>query len=220
MVDPGPAPTLTVHPLIVGPLQANCFIAADPESGQAVVIDPGGQPDDIARALQQMGAGLAYIINTHGHADHVAASKVLRDRLQAPVLIHEADARLLGEDGRQMALWFGLDFEALQPDRLLREGDAIEFGQAHLTVLHTPGHTPGSISLLAHDRVFTGDCLFAGGVGRWDFPGGSEADLFHSIRTKLLSLDDALIVHPGHGPDTTIGRERTGNPFLTGVLGR
>lgn len=219
MAGTGSSPALKVRRLIVGPLQANCFIAADPESDQAVVIDPGGEPNVILGALADTRAHAACIINTHGHADHVAASKALREALAAPVLIHEADAELLGEAGRQMASWMGLDFEPLEADRLLRDGDVIDFGRARLTVLHTPGHSPGSISLLAADRVFSGDCLFAGGVGRWDFPGGSEAELFHSIETKLLTLDDAVIVHPGHGPDTTIGRERAGNPFIAS-LGR
>jgi len=219
MAKTGSSPALNVRRLIVGPLQANCFIAADPETDQAVVIDPGGEPDAILRALADMGGKAAYVINTHGHADHVAASKALREALGAPVLIHETDAELLGEAGRQMAFWIGLDFEPLEADRLLREGDLIDFGPARLKVLHTPGHTPGSISLLGSDRVFSGDCLFAGGVGRSDFPGGSEADLFHSIETKLLTLDDDTIVHPGHGPDTTIGRERMGNPFIAN-LGR
>jgi hydroxyacylglutathione hydrolase len=209
-------PDLTVSRLTVGPLQANCFIAADPASDQAVVIDPGGEPERILRALEEIGARAAAIINTHGHADHAAAAAALRQALGAPVLIHEADAELLGKRGRQMALWMGLEFETVEPDRLLHDEEAIEFGQARLTVLHTPGHTPGSISLLGTDRVFTGDCLFAGGVGRWDFPGGSEQDLFRSIETRLLTLDDETIVHPGHGPDTTIGRERASNPFLGG----
>lgn len=216
MPQPGTSPALTVCRLTVGMLQANCFIAADPASDQGVVIDPGGEAERILRALEEMGARAAYIINTHGHADHAAASKGLREALGAPVLIHEADAELLGKRGRQMALWMGLEFETVEPDRLLRDGEEIEFGEARLKVLHTPGHTPGSISLLAPDRVFTGDCLFAGGVGRWDFPGGSEQDLFRSIETRLLALDDETIVHPGHGPDTTIGRERASNPFISG----
>ncbi|KPJ62343.1 hypothetical protein AMK68_05060 [candidate division KD3-62 bacterium DG_56] len=210
---------MKVRRLVVGPLQANCFIAADPETDQGVVIDPGGEPNVIFHALEEMGTQAAYIIDTHGHADHIAASKALREAIGAPVMIHEADATLLGEAGRHMASWMGLGFDALEPDRLLRDSEVIDFGRARLTVLHTPGHSPGSISLLAADRVFSGDCLFAGGVGRWDLPGGSEADLFHSIETRLLTLDDDIIVHPGHGPDTTIGRERLGNPFIASQEG-
>jgi hydroxyacylglutathione hydrolase len=206
MPAPDTAPALNVRGLVVGPLQGNCFIARDPHSEQAAVIDPGGDADAILRALEETGAHAACLINTHGHADHVAANKSLRDALGCPILIHAADLPLLGDEGRKMALWFGLDFEEVQPDRLLEEGDVVEFGDGRLTVLHTPGHSPGSISLLAEDRVFTGDC-----------PGGSESDLFRSIETRLLTLDDDIIVHPGHGPDTTIGRERRSNPFLAGL---
>jgi len=204
-----------VHRLSLGLLQTNCFIAADDNSGHAIIIDPGDEAERVLTVLRQHNLTTQYIVNTHGHADHVGANRELREATGAPILIHQGDAEMLRGAGREMALMMGMDIEPIEPDRLLEEGDQIELGAYSLKVLHTPGHTPGSISLVTKGRVFTGDCLFAGGVGRWDFPGGDERALFESIQTKLLALPDDTIVHPGHGPDTTIGEEREGNPFLT-----
>ena len=205
---------MIVHRFTLGLLQTNCFVAADEPTGQAIVIDPGDEADRIVAVLTRHHLTAQCIVNTHGHADHVGANRELREATGAPILIHRADADLLRGKWRELAMMMGMEVEPIEPDRLLEEGDRIELGPYSLKVLHTPGHTPGSISLVTQGRVFTGDCLFAGGVGRWDFPGGNEQQLFESIRTKLLTLPDDTVVHPGHGPDTSIGEEREGNPFL------
>ena len=205
--------------LTVGPLQANCYIVAEGSGKPAAVIDPGGDGPRIRAALRRDDLRPAVIIDTHNHIDHIAANNYLKDLYRAPLLVHEADAPGLTNPVLNLsALGLG-KFSSLPPDRLLRDGDAIEVGDLRLEVLHTPGHTPGGICLLLRrpdepDVVFTGDTLFAGGVGRTDFPGGSMDELMDSIRVKLLALPEETIIYPGHGPASTIGREKDANPFL------
>jgi len=211
---------MLVHTLNVGPLQACCYVVAPSEGGEAAVIDPGGDAEVILDHLRYRGLGLRLILLTHGHIDHVEAVAALERALpEALVCIHEADAPMLGDPGVALASWIGIPLEPCKPDRLLADGDAVELGGETLEVLHTPGHTPGGISLLVRQAegpalVFSGDTLFAGGIGRTDFPGGSYAQLIESIRTRLFALPDATVVYPGHGEPTTIGEERRTNPFL------
>lgn len=201
---------------MVGPLQTNCYILACQISKEAAVIDPGGEEVDlIINDLKENNFNLRYIINTHGHIDHIMGNKLLKDSTQASLLIHQLDASsLLEEVNEKFSLFLGRKISSPSPDRTLVDGDEIILGSLKLEVIHTPGHTPGGICLLVRDIVFTGDTLFAGGVGRIDLPGGSYSDLLKSIKEKLLVLDDATIIYPGHGPASTIGQERRGNPFL------
>ncbi len=200
--------------LVVGPLQVNCFILADEKTKDAVVIDPGGDAGDILKVIKDKGLKVKYIVNTHGHFDHVGANKAVKEATGAEVLMHEADAPLLA-DAADQAIVFGIRVDNLpQPDRYVKHGDVINAGEVALKVLHTPGHTLGGISLLEQGMVFTGDALFAGSIGRTDFPGGNLMTLLRSIKTNLMTLPDDTKVFSGHGPASTIGEERRENPFL------
>ncbi len=200
--------------LVVGPLQVNCFILADEKSKEAVVIDPGDDAADILKVIRDKGLTVRYIVNTHGHFDHVGANKAVKVATGAEIVMHEADAPLL-DDAADQAIVFGVRVEnQLSPDRLVKDGDVIKAGEVELKVLHTPGHSPGGISLLEKGMVFTGDALFAGSIGRTDFPGGDLMTLITGIKKKLLTLPDDTKVFSGHGPASTIGEERQENPFL------
>jgi hydroxyacylglutathione hydrolase len=200
--------------LVVGPLQVNCFIIADDKTKEAVVIDPGDDAGDILRVIRDKGLTVKYIVNTHGHFDHIGANKAIKEATGAELLIHEGDAAILSSAPRQ-SVAFGMDSVTSPPaDRFVKQGDVITAGEVSLKVLHTPGHTPGGISLLEQGIVFTGDALFAGSIGRTDFAGGDLMTLLHSIKTNLLTLPDDTKVFSGHGPASTIGDERRENPFL------
>ena len=205
---------MIIKTLAVGPIQANCFIVGCEQTLEAAVIDPGEEADRILLALAESNLTVKYIINTHGHMDHVSANKRIKEVTGAPLLIHALDAPMLDQVASSAAAW-GLRAEnSPVPDRELQDGDKITFGNITLTVIHTPGHTPGGISLYAQDDVFVGDTLFAGSIGRTDFPGGSFETIKESIQQKLFKLGDDVRVHTGHGPSTTIGQERRHNPFV------
>jgi hydroxyacylglutathione hydrolase len=180
-----------------------------------VVIDPGGDEDEILEALNYHNFKLKYIIDTHGHFDHVDANQPLQDATGAQIAIHELDAAMLQRDNEAM-FFTGKRMRPSKADVLLKEGDVITFGPYKLSVLHTPGHTPGGISLVMEGSplVYVGDTLFAGSIGRTDFPGGDYDTLIDGVRQKLFTLGDHYVVYPGHGPVTTIGHERQYNPFF------
>jgi glyoxylase-like metal-dependent hydrolase (beta-lactamase superfamily II) len=201
--------------LIVGPLQVNCFILADEKTKEAVVVDPGDDAQDILKVIKDKGLRVRYIVNTHAHFDHVGANKAVKDATGAELLLHEADAPVLAAVASQSRSFGMGPVSSPPPDRLLKHGDRIVAGEVSLKVLHTPGHTPGGISLLEQAIVFTGDALFAGSIGRTDFPGGDLRTLIRSIKTNLMTLPDDTKVFSGHGPASTIGDERAENPFLT-----
>jgi len=210
-----------IRQMALGPIQANCFILGCEETRQAVIIDPGDDTDRILTTLAGDRLTVVHIINTHGHFDHVGANKSLKEVTGADIIIHRADAPMLAQLSTTAAAW-GLATENSPPaDRLLDDGDTITFGTHTLTVLHTPGHTPGGICLYGEyveagaqkKVVFVGDTLFAGSIGRTDFPGGNFDTLISSIRTKLFALDDGVKVFPGHMGNTTIGIEKRTNPF-------
>lgn len=212
---------MKIKTLAVGPLQANCHIAWDPESRAAAIIDPGGDASSITGILEKDGLSPACLINTHAHPDHVSANAPLMRHYHIPLCIHRDDAAALAQSGLLGKL-LGFIFEqSPPPDRLLAHGDIIEIGRNILRVLHTPGHTPGSICLLSESPgedplLFSGDTLFEGSVGRTDLPGGSYEMLIGSIRNILMPLPDKTVILPGHGPATTMGREKRHNPFLNG----
>lgn len=204
--------------LPVGPLQANCYLLAD-NGGVAAIIDPGGDPGEIISAVEREGWTPAAVINTHGHIDHVAANRAVAERYRVPLLIHGADASALTDPGLSLSsLGLGRP-DSPPPDRELSDGDEIPVGGLTLKVISTPGHSPGSVCLLLERGeesaiIFTGDTLFAGGVGRTDFPGGSLDRLISSIRDRLLVFPDRTVILPGHGGSSTIGEERRSNLFL------
>jgi len=205
---------LIIKELVVGPLMSNCFILGCAKTKEAVVIDPGGDADRILLSLADSSLKVKYIINTHGHFDHVSANGKMKDATGADILIHPLDAAMLGNLSSNAA-FFGISVENSPPcDQTIEEGDSISFGNITLKVIHTPGHTPGGISLYTDGIVFVGDTLFAGSIGRTDFPGGDFNTLISSIKTKLFKMDDEIRVFSGHGPETSIGKEKRSNPFV------
>ena len=187
----------------VGMLAANCFLVGNTQTCDAIIIDPGFNSESEAKTIiteiERNKFEVKYIINTHGHPDHNSGNKIMKDYTKAPILIHEHEASLLRNP---------------PADRKLRDGDLIEVGNIKFKVIHTPGHSKGSIILLSSDVVFSGDTLFAGSIGRYDLPGGSLSELVNSLKNSLLTLPDHVKVYPGHGPVSTIGEERRYNPFL------
>ena len=202
--------------LVVGVLETNCYLISCKKTKQAAVIDPGGENevDLILDFLQKNNFDLKYIINTHGHIDHIAGNNLLKAKTEALLLIHRLDADMLVDANKNFSSFMGKEICSPPADKLLEEGDEIVLGRLNLRVIHTPGHTPGGISLVSNNIIFTGDTLFAGGIGRTDLPGGSYQDLIKSIKEKLLILGDDKIIYPGHGPYSTIGEEKRTNPYL------
>ena len=200
--------------LIVGLLEVNCYVLGDEETKEAVVIDPGGDEDAILEVLNHNQFKLKLIIDTHGHFDHVDANQPLKDATGAKIAIHEADAKMLDKPSAEAMFFTGNRLRLSTADIILKEGDIISFGNYRLKVLHTPGHSPGGLCFHNNGFVFVGDTLFMGSIGRTDFPGCSYHDLIQSVKTKIFPLGDDVRVYPGHGPATTIGIEKTYNPFF------
>ena len=205
---------MILESLPTGPLQVNCYLVGCTVTRQAAVIDPGGDVAQILALVKQHDLQVVMVINTHGHFDHTGGNRQLLAATGADLLVHQADSQLL-ESSADHAAAYGLSAESSPaPQRLLEGGERLQIGELLVDVLHTPGHTPGGICLLIEDQVIVGDTLFAGSVGRTDLPGGDHQTMIESIREKLLVLPDATAVHPGHGPSTSIGREKLHNPFL------
>jgi glyoxylase-like metal-dependent hydrolase (beta-lactamase superfamily II) len=203
-----------IKKLEVGPIMANCFILGCEDTREAVVIDPGDDPDRILMTLAKEKLTVKYLIDTHGHFDHVGANRRMKEVTGAELAIHPDDVPMLAQLARSAAS-FGLSAEnSPEPDLLLNEGDTVSFGNITLKVIHTPGHSRGGICLYTPGHLFAGDTLFAGSIGRTDLPGGDYDTLIASIKQKLLNLPDDTRVYTGHGPETTIANEKRMNPFL------
>jgi glyoxylase-like metal-dependent hydrolase (beta-lactamase superfamily II) len=202
--------------LVVGPFASNCYIVGSETSKQGIIIDPGAEAKRILKAVNDLGLMIPLIVATHVHIDHVGALISVKEATGAKFAMHEAEAEAgLGMFSRMLSTMMGGSFSQLpKPDKLLKDGDTIDINGLHFTVLHTPGHSPGGISLYGNGVVFSGDTLFNYGIGRTDFPGCSYEQIMGSIHDRLMNLPDDTIVYPGHGPATTIGEERRGNPFL------
>lgn len=201
---------MILEKIIVGPIETNCYILGSAKTHQALVIDPGSEVEEIKKCLKEHQLKIKAVVNTHGHIDHIGADAYL----DSPVYIHRLDAEFLTNPDLNLCRMFGFVLPSIKLDVLLEDGQKIEAGEVCLEVIHTPGHTPGGICLKADKFVLTGDTLFAQGVGRTDIPGASEKALFNSIRTRLFTLADNLIIYPGHGPSSTIGQARKDNAFL------
>ncbi|MCU0619952.1 MAG: MBL fold metallo-hydrolase [Gemmatimonadales bacterium] len=209
---------LVVTQLVNGRFVENCWLVGDPDTREAVLIDPGEEPERFLAALRDGAWRLTAIWLTHAHIDHVLGVPAVTRATGAPVLLHPDD-RPLYDGVPAQAQWMGLEAAPLPPpDGPLADGDELAVGRFRFRVVHTPGHSPGSVSFVGEGRIFGGDVLFRDSIGRTDLPGGNFFVLMKSIHKEILSLPDATILHSGHGPDTTIGAERVGNPFITGAV--
>jgi len=198
----------------VGCLETNCYLVYSENSKECAIVDPGADADKIIDMIEKHSLKPIMIINTHGHFDHVGANKDIKENYNIPLLIHPFDVPML-EMVKQTAKLYGIKVDnSPPPDRSIHDGDCIDIGNDSLTVIHSPGHSPGSISLHQDSILFSGDTLFCRGVGRTDVPGGSWETLKNSIKTRLLTLPENTLVLPGHGPKTYIGQEKKLNPFI------
>jgi len=202
---------MEIKKVIAGIYGANCYIVMDKDTNEAVVLDPGGDVDDIVNVINTIGAKVVYIILTHGHVDHTSGVAELKTITKAVVCISKKDDDLI-TSGEYL---FGPLIEG-GADKLLKNGDILKISNLQITCIDTPGHTPGGMSFLMGNCVFTGDTLFAGSIGRTDFAFGDFKTIISSIKSKLLCLPGDTVVYPGHGPESTINNEKSNNPFLQG----
>lgn len=198
----------------VGPMDSNCYIIGCDDTKIGAVVDPGAEGSRILDRLAKLNLNCKYIILTHGHVDHIGALKEVRQATGAEVLIHSKDADMLTSPAKNLSMFIGSMLKFKAAERLLEDGDKIVVGNITLEVIHTPGHTAGGICLKVGNDLIVGDTLFAGSVGRTDFPGGNHNVMINSIKTKLLGFPDETKVYPGHGSESTIGMEKKTNPFL------
>ena len=208
---------MIVDSLVVGALQVNCYLLGCEETQEAVIIDPGDQPDDVLHLLAKHGWQLTQIINTHAHFDHILGVAAVKAATGAPFYLHQAELPLVADMRPRVMLWLGYDpGEPPTVDGFLAPGAAVHWGKQSLEMRWTPGHSPGSITFVDHTgrRAFVGDALFAGSIGRTDLPYGNHQQLLTAIRQQIFTLPDDYAVLPGHGPATTVGREKRTNPFF------
>jgi hydroxyacylglutathione hydrolase len=205
---------MKVETVVVGALEANCYLVYDGDTRKAAVVDPGADPEKIISAIERHDLKPVMIINTHGHVDHTGANKNIKDMYSIPLLIHSGDAKILSNALQSaFALMLGAK-KSPPPDKFLEDGDELDIGNSRLKVTHTPGHSPGGIILTAGQFILSGDTLFHQGVGRTDLPGGNWDQLMTSIKNKIFTLEEDIKIFPGHGPPTTVGQEKKNNPFI------
>lgn len=193
---------------------ANCYIVFSEETRKGIVIDPGGDADEIIDDLDKNNIDVEYIVLTHGHGDHIGGVKELKEKLKAPVVIHKKDAEMLEDSALNLTNIMSMGNIEITPDKTVEDGDTLGFGNLKGTVIHTPGHTKGGMCILVEDSLFCGDTIFKGSVGRSDLYGGDHETLIKSIKEKILTLPDKTTLFPGHGASTTVEYERKTNPFL------
>lgn len=200
--------------IVVGPLSVNCFIVACSKTNKAAVVDPGDEADQIMDRLSKGDYTLEYILLTHGHVDHVAGVDALKRHTDATVLMNKDDLFLF-DNLQAQAMMFGLpDPGHPQIDRFLNAGDTLPLGEENIAVMTTPGHSPGSVTYMIEGNLFVGDLIFAGSIGRTDLPGGNYETLIHSVNENIFTKPDEMIIHPGHGPSSSVGREKRTNPYF------
>ncbi|MBN1327119.1 MAG: MBL fold metallo-hydrolase [Candidatus Cloacimonetes bacterium] len=192
----------------------NTYLIWDEQSGEGMLIDPAAADISMMDKILEMNIRIKYIVNTHGHGDHIAGNAMASDVFKAPVAIHSRDSGMLIDPAKNLSLYWEQNLRLPSADILLSDGDQLELAGETVKIIHTPGHTPGGICLLCDDFLISGDTLFAESIGRTDLPGGDYKTLIRSIKEKLFSLSDKLLVLPGHGDSTTIGTEKTDNPFV------
>jgi len=206
---------LTVHKMTVGPLETNCFLVIESGSKETLLVDPGAEAERILDYLQQLDARLVAIVLTHAHGDHIGAVREVKARTGAPVLVHCLEADWLTDPQKNLSALLGFPFSSPEADQFVDEGDTLSLGPERLKVLHTPGHSPGGVSLHHDGILLCGDLLFLESVGRCDLPGGDPRALVDSIQAKVYTLPDETILYPGHGEPTTVGHEKRHNAFVT-----
>jgi glyoxylase-like metal-dependent hydrolase (beta-lactamase superfamily II) len=212
---------LLVERLVVGDFASCAYIVAKGDDSECIIIDPGFEGEALLKIIEKHNLRPKFIINTHGHSDHIGANSFLKRHFpDLTICIHQKDAPMLKSSLRNLSLFFGRRVRSPKADRILQEGDTVSIEGCSLKVFHVPGHTKGGIALLHQAEhndpaiIFTGDTLFAGGLGRTDFPSGNQNRLVQAIKEKIMTLPDETIIYPGHGPPTTVGEERANNPFL------
>lgn len=208
-----PPAALHIEVIEIPLLPNNVIVLADPDARQAAIVDPGIESDFILERIRRAGWDLVAILNTHGHFDHVAGNAFFKQATGAPLYLHQAEVDLALHAG-EMAAWFGLTVpDSPAPDVVWQGGETFTLGRFRFQVRPTPGHSPGGISLITDGAAFVGDVLFAGSIGRTDLPGSDLETLLASIRRELFSLPEETVIYSGHGPTTTVGREKRFNPF-------
>ncbi len=204
---------MTVERIVVGMLETNCYVLFDEKTKKGIVIDPGGDFPKIKKKIEELGIVIDKVILTHAHIDHMAALDELKIYTKAEILIHSLDEKMLSQPDGNLSFLVGQGFQFPPVDGNLKENDRVTCGELELRVIHTPGHTPGGICLLGRRMLFTGDTLFHDSIGRTDLPGSSLEDMKASLG-KLTSIRENVTIYPGHGPVTTLKREKENNPFL------
>ncbi len=205
---------MIIKNVVVGPLEVNCYIIGCEDTKEAAIIDPGDNADEIISTIEKEGLKPKFIINTHAHFDHVGGVKAIQDHFKIDFFLHKEDLFLV-DNASEQATAFGLKpISKPEVNKYVNNGEIISLGSKSITVIHTPGHSPGCVCYSVDNNVFVGDTLFAGSIGRTDLPGGSYETLINSIKESLFPLGDNTIVYPGHGPSTTIKNEKEHNPFL------
>jgi len=192
----------------------NTYLVWDEKSGEAAIIDPASESQELINKIKNMDITLKYLISTHAHGDHIGGNESINNNFDVKICIHKEDVAALSDSTLNLSSFISSELKAPQADIILNDGDILKLGNNELKIIHTPGHTKGGICILTGNLLFSGDTLFAEGIGRADLPGGDYATLLNSIKTKLLTLDGNIIVFPGHGPSSTIEDEKVGNPFV------
>jgi hydroxyacylglutathione hydrolase len=207
---------MQIETIVVGPFEENCYLVYDKGDKTGVIIDPGAEEEKIIGLIKKKDFAPQAILLTHGHGDHIAAVKPLIEKFAIPLYLGRGDEIMLESASANALAMFGFQISCPAPDHLVSDQDLVTAGKFVFSVFATPGHTPGGVCYFIGKYLFCGDTLFSGSIGRTDLPGGNYEELIYSIDKNILTLPDDIICLPGHGPQTTVGKERKGNPFLTG----
>jgi hydroxyacylglutathione hydrolase len=206
---------MKIYKFTLGNFAVNNYLVHAADSDRAILFDAGEDPEPVLNKIAELGLKLEYLVNTHGHADHIAGNQKIIKETGARLLIHQMDQPYLSDPYLNLSTYFGAEIISPAASRLLQDGDIISLAKIEFLVLHTPGHTPGHISLQYKNHAFVGDVIFQGSIGRTDFPNSSSQQLIQSIRQRIYSLPDFTILYPGHGPNTTVRAEKESNPFVS-----